>query len=525
MGNKIKQSKTNRLKSGLVLLLAGFLLSLAACRKDNDVAPSPEVNRQTLVGKKLENPYSVETMRKAYANLKKASASGRVQTGELDIQTTHLYLKFNPASESELSLLKKDSTLDWYGYPLDHEITPGNTPYRDPSIPEGTPTPQYTAVPVGKPLPQGVAYELLAELFIPDEQKAQNTTASPNGRVASEDFIDALVEEALRITGNASTSNAGNAKSGKVARGDWTPAGRMRVWDDVTETFRAIEGLQVKARRWFTTHSGFTDANGNYTCDGTFRREANYSIDWERFEFALREGWLDGANLNGPKQEGNWDLDFGAGFTFGKDMFHARVFMAAYHYYYKDIKGLRRPPENGVLKTQLRIRCYDEANADANGTHSEERRFLALGSQIKIYNPQNNMREIYSTTIHELAHASHWNIWRNDEDYDKSERIVKESWATGVDWELTRMVWPNYRGATTQRPNYTQVVMDMIDNPSDVNEGSENLTLDNVEGYTIRQIEDALQGQKSWNDWRNEIKNRYDNGTENNLDALFAHWD
>ena len=48
---------------------------------------------------------------------------------------------------------------------------------------------------------------------------------------------------------------------------------------------------------------------------------------------------------------------------------------------------------------------------------------------------------------------------------------------------------------------------------------------DQVEGYTIRQIEDALNGEKSWINWRNNIKNRYNNATENNLDALFNTWD
>jgi len=47
---------------------------------------------------------------------------------------------------------------------------------------------------------------------------------------------------------------------------------------------------------------------------------------------------------------------------------------------------------------------------------------------------------------------------------------------------------------------------------------------DGVEGYTIKQIEDALEGTSTWNGWRDNIKNKYDNATENNLDALFAHW-
>lgn len=88
------------------------------------------------------------------------------------------------------------------------------------------------------------------------------------------------------------------------------------------------------------------------------------------------------------------------------------------------------------------------------------------------------------------------------------------------------MKYPNYKGGSTIRPKYTQVVVDMIDKPANFNQnnGSERLLEDNVTGYTIRQIEDALIHQEKWNNWKNNIKNKYNNGTENNLDALFNHW-
>ncbi|MCP4459466.1 MAG: hypothetical protein GY816_15815 [Cytophagales bacterium] len=45
-----------------------------------------------------------------------------------------------------------------------------------------------------------------------------------------------------------------------------------------------------------------------------------------------------------------------------------------------------------------------------------------------------------------------------------------------------------------------------------------------ISNYTISQIEDALNGQTTWNGWRNNIRNRYNNATKDNLDELFAHW-
>ena len=492
-----------------------FLPFLSSCKKQEIPSSTETRTNITVLGKKLENPYSVENMRRAYNNLKSDKVSHHVSTEGIEIKATHYYIKFKPRNQSELDTLKNDSTLVFYNYPLDYEIHEGNTYYHDPSLPDSIPTFQYCSVPVGKTLPDVVEYEVLSDLFIPDERSSESTTSSVGG--ASGQFVEALVDEALRITGNLPAK--GN-KGAKTLGGSWRPAGTIRIWDNTTNSWRGVEGVEVKARRWFTTHDGITNADGYYSCNGTFRHDANYSLDWERYNFALREGWLDGANINGPKIGGNWDLDF----TNGKSMFHAEVFMAAFHYYYKDIRGLRRPPENGFFKTQLRIRCYDEENGEANGNHAPYRRFLGLGSAIKIYNPQNGIQAVYGTTIHELAHASHWNM--DSKGYNNCEDIVAESWARGVQWELTRMIWPAYVapygrrkvGNSPNKPswyNYTGVVEDMID---------PRQGYDQVEGYTIRQVEDALKDQESWNGWRNNILNNYNNETENNLGSLFDYW-
>jgi hypothetical protein len=534
LNNKSKMKKQMRTWGTLAVLVLAFF----SCENKKDVLPISGNNddgqttansEMTQLIKKLENPYAVKNMQKAYDNLQKSNA--RISTEGLDVTTTHLYVKFKPKNNQELEILKDDSTLVLYSYPMDYEISQGSY-YHDPSIPDSLPTYQYCSVPADKKLPNGVAYEVLEKLYIPDENK---DGASANQRKASDESVTALVDEALRITGNLEPTPA----NARVTASSWRPAGRVRVWDDVNNTWKGVEGVIVKARRWFTTHQGMVDGNGNYSCDGTFKRDANYSLDWERYDFALRESWLDGANINGPKKEGNWDNDFrGLG---DKNAFHAKVFMGAYHYYYKDIKGLRRPPQNGFWKTQMHIRCYNE-EGKVNGSHAPSRRFLGLGNAIHIYNQQINdpaikIMDIYATTVHELAHASHWNMDKdsyncmNDENCGivccSGELIVAESWARGVQWELTKDIWkwyePSYGrkklGNSPSKPSwysYTGVVQDMIDSQF----GSDDL----VDGYTIRQIEDALQGQKTWNGWRDNIKNKYNNGTENKIDHLFDYW-
>lgn len=456
-----------------------------------------------VLGKQLENPYALEVMQKAYDNLLSQSPNGR--TGTEKLEATHLYVKFMPAEEKEFMILKADSTLILYSYPLDYEIKSKGNSYQDPRVPIGKPTYQYCAVEIKKVLPKGVKYEILSKLYIPQNSDGKFTSI-PNGRISDSEFVKSLEKEAFRLTNNLDDLKNTNTKNARIA--SYTPNGRITVWDDSKGQEIGVEGVEVRARRWFTTHIGFADGNGFYVCDGSFDNDANYSIDWERYNFAIRDGWLSGANYNGPKQSGSWNLYLNG----GAQMFYARIFRAGFRYYYKDINGLRRPPENGFWNTQLHIRAFNEDNSDVNGSHCPDCRFLGLGSAIKIYNPNRPSQDTFGTVIHELAHASHWNM--DGDSYNFGDLNVIESWARGVQWSIGNLEYPGYTPPYFSK--YTGIVEDMIDPVSGY---------DQVSGYTIRQIEDALIGVRQWWHWENRIYFNYQNATEDNLSDLFDFWD
>lgn len=58
---------------------------------------------------------------------------------EIEITTTHLYIRFKPKDEEELTLLQKDTTLLLFDHPLDYEITEEGDFYQDPEISEERP--------------------------------------------------------------------------------------------------------------------------------------------------------------------------------------------------------------------------------------------------------------------------------------------------------------------------------------------------------------------------------------------------
>ena len=319
----------------LILLSVGLVVS--SCQKEESdplglsKTESENINvpRMTKLGKKLENPYSIGNMKKAWKNLSKKYKISK--NGE--IETTHLYIKFKPKTMEELGILKQDSSLVLYDVPLDYEIDEGGDFYHDPEVPISQPTYQYAAIPINKSLSNTVEYVILEELFIPDEDFDSPETSKV--QFASNEIIEQLVDESLRLTGNLKDTMPTTSLAAR--RRKWRPAGTIRVYDHVTRSYVGVSGVKVRARRWFTTRRGFTNNNGRFSCNGRFRRAANYSIKWDRYQYSIRSGSVGQAILNGPKRQGDWNVNLGnqnSTVVNDRQQYYALIHQGALDYYY-----------------------------------------------------------------------------------------------------------------------------------------------------------------------------------------------
>lgn len=402
----------------------------------DDVSESYDPEAPIVLVRKLENPYSVVNMRLAYKNLLAANPSIKPQSVP-SVRTSHYYVKFKPATDDELKTLQQDTMLLLYEYPLDYEFE-GGTSYHDPEIPDSLPTYQYASVEQERWIAMkdtlSVAYEVLEELFIPDEDSLlgdvdDDETESPiaayalsaDGSGVEEWAVDALVEEALRITGNEEPMTRSNSK--------WRPSGSVKAYDNIVDGMVPLKGLKVRARRWFTTHRGYTDADGKFVCDGTFKRPANYSIAWESGRFDIRDGNIVQAYYNGPKQRGSWNLEIDG----GKSLRYATIYRAAYRFYHGNTYGLTRPSNKRKEKI-----AYIHKKGDVNGDYNRQ---LGSGvwSDIRIFGKNDSgwreSSEIFSTTCHELGHSAHYT--NASYNYKNSTKPIKESWARCVQYHLT----------------------------------------------------------------------------------------
>ena len=266
-----------------------------------------------VLGKKLENPYSVENMKKALNNLKqsKSYAKRKGTSDNIEITATHLYIRFKPENEEELNLIERDTTLILFDHPMDYEISEEGDFYQDPEIPDELPTYQYTSVEIDKKLPN-VPYEILANLYIPYDENEdndiedENTLSKSTSQLNEKNILDALEEEALRITGNLEKEEDSTIlqRCWFCRPSKWQPKGKITLWDTTLGRYVGVEGVKVRAGRWFKWRHAITKADGSYAFAARFRRKVRYKMDWERYDFALRSGFWASAQYRGPYKKG-----------------------------------------------------------------------------------------------------------------------------------------------------------------------------------------------------------------------------
>ncbi len=463
-----------------------------SCTKEYEYSPIqeqrdylPEPTRTTVtdaeeglmvLGEPLTNPYALTAMQQARTALL-ASNSDLVIP---ELTTSHYYVRFEPQNDDELYTLLQDTTISFYEYPLDREVISG-TYYHDPTIVDSLPTYQYASIPKAHwdkaYANSSISYTILCNLFIPEESEdffEDNNNSNPGwgggviepllppvidttiidgpipmpepdpspidpGSIANTNTLEDEVTtaEIINLLVNKSMILCGHENAiQQFANTDYIPNGRITAYDDIVNGPVPIVGAKVRARRWFTTHTGFTDADGYFTCDGSFKRPANYSIIWERAYWDIREGNIGQAYYNGPKQRGAWNLYIGDGNS--KSLRYATIHRAAYRIYYGNIGDLYKPG----LNKKIKIAYHHNAGSVAGAYYDHWWFSFGLAPQIRIYGKHPNgsyylPSMVLSTLYHELAgHATH--SYHSDL-YSTLTTRYKEAWAICAEVYLTNL--------------------------------------------------------------------------------------
>ncbi|MCX6166556.1 MAG: hypothetical protein NT021_01030 [Sphingobacteriales bacterium] len=500
----------NKYTLGLVLTCCMVVL---ACSKNEPQAPNvgltptrmrtnnaePAAYREgnLILGKKLNNPYTIENMKLAVAALNK---KGLYRLAPAQVKASHYYVRFTPTDSVQANALDKQPNLTLYPYPLDYEIAERGNYYLDPSTPKGAFAYQYASVKVNYPFSRQIKYEILSPLYIPEEDQALKGTENVS-------YVEQLLNQAYKQTGNFQDTVA--LSKPNVKHPWYAPGGKIQVWDTRLNKLIGLEGLDMRARRWFTTYHARTDFFGNYRMNNTFKHPCNYSLWFNQEDFTVRPHLFDfTAWIDGPKQYEDWNVDIMGGY----DRFVSHIFRGAYRYHYGFIDGLKRPY---LPIARLKYIAKDSGGPSGNTLVPFPIIYIHRYDKSNI---EHSSDEIFSSTCHETAHSSHQH--RMDFlaiSYATVSTWLQESWAVGVEWWLTKLEYKNTRGIanygdydyviSVEFPNkqgyqkwtladdneYTNIYINLID---DYNEkGILSTTDDDVKGYTLANIEDSMLHQ------------------------------
>lgn len=441
-----------------------YILTVAffSCQKNEPFAygPTPDAStaaitrsmqtnsdRGVIIGKKLNNPFSMYNMEQALLSMIRrdahSPADGKMY-GEMlsemlrvknSLQPSHLYVKIEPKNMEELDLLESDTTLVLYPYPLDHElIGEGETPYTEAGFEPETGkvtlnaaiAPLYASIPVYKTLPSTIKYTILEQLYIPEMVGTEFASRTALNAV-SEEFAQLLTDQSMWLTGHATTEEI------QTRGGSWHPSGQIRVFDTELNDYVGVPSAKVRVRSWFVSSDyTITDKNGRFRINKSFSSSVNYIIVWESRDWDIRTGDFGQARYHGPDQKAPWNFDIAYdGRTFG----HATITRALSSHFYgvnpfdntkNYSKHKTKIAYQHKYKERLLGRYYPWHVAGTTPTIS----IYGLGRNGKLQSSAG----ILNTVFHELAHCSmHHRCKRTDIGYVHDE-IIKESWGKFIGW-------------------------------------------------------------------------------------------
>ena len=278
---------------------------------ENIASSNTTINQEQLtpmiLGEKLENPFSVKNMQKALNSLieetdelENAGVSKR-NAEILEISPTDWYICFKVDS-TQFHTLISDTTLALSQVPLDREIIQHGDYLEE--FQKSEIKTLYTTVKPGYTNPNGIDFEILEELFIPENSELYSEDSEVEKRSLSsdyfgDDFVSLLLKKSFTITGNerflASTSQVEKRQLIQGKKTSYYPEGKISF--QTTKGYEPVKGVKIVMWRWFTRINAVTDKNGYFIST----TKLNKILIGNNVQYYM--------NMTGQNENQKWHLD------------------------------------------------------------------------------------------------------------------------------------------------------------------------------------------------------------------------
>ena len=396
----------------LALYLLASLIPVA-CGRDlplqepSSRAPKGEVFHGMIeLGEKLEDPYTVENMKKALSSVYPTKA------GRVDIHPTDVYVRFLPSSDAALQKLRADG-LYLLDHPMDYRIVREGDYYIDPSLEEGDITWQYAVVGSDYTFPEDIPCEILDHCYISEHDPDTRASSGVDWRLVE--------EEAFRLTGN------GDMLAPATKAGAQRPSGRITISDPGFCEGKPVglAGVMVACNVFVKVGLTYTDRDGYYTVPLDFTADPRYRLVFQNdkgfsvgFNLVMLPASVSTLGCGGPD-----GIDYTI--TQNDDRFlmrRAAANNAAYDYISRctpqDL-NITAPPSDVRI---WMIPLLDQSSAPmlhhgAGLDHELVKEYAGkYATAVKVFLPDitigtkdaDTFATVYGATVHEFAHASHF---------------------------------------------------------------------------------------------------------------------
>lgn len=534
-----------------------------------------------IVSDPANDPYSVENMNRAMRQrILAKSAANVAEVEQMSLEPNYLYVRFLAEGKRGAAELKAyDTSLVLFKHPLDYKHIRKPVVYRDPALPDSVIS-LFATVPVDYKFGP-TKYEIIKELFLVEpldddcedddcvDEDSATTERALLKRVASK-FGSSTFEklegmgislheiewESMKMTDNLGLRLSRQERNvGELPAAAWSilPTakkyrGELKFWDDQLGA-QPLEGVRVTGGYSYYWREAHTDGNGKFSIPEKWRYSIDYEANFDDDQFLLEDGHSKyGEDLEIEKN--NMKDDWKETFTDDKAKW-CIVWTAAYQYWHGNNFGLRRPRQNDWSNLSLDIEVYYKNKRDYDAVFSATSILgcNAEGSSgqygnagvfenICILAHKQPSYTIYGTTIHEIAHSSHyWNMKTTNPvnpqwgEYTALMYKYRDTYARGVqNYFIADRYGSKYMREYDNQ--YTGLVEDLIDNDasSTCTKVKELSQRDNVSGFVIGNIETAFFQNKDFSSLKSYLIKNNPSGkngvkyTSKAMDNLFKCW-
>lgn len=397
------------MKTKHILFLTLSLL-LLSCSKNGfepaDAGSQSLSHGMIVLGDKLDNPYTVENIRAAYTRVYPTRASS-------DIQTTNLYVRFLPKSDDDFEVLEACG-VKLLDHPMDYEILQDGDYYHDPGLGEEEITWHYAVVDKDFEFPDGVYYEIIARCFLSENQGYTRATAGVDW--------DAVEKEAYRLTGNEERYVEPSTKGGSVQ-----PSGRITICDPHYLSGKPVglSGVQIMTNVFVKFSTTYTDRDGYYVIPKKYSGNPYYRVVFKNSKgFAIGFNWiLVPASVSTLGRSGPEGINYQITPESDYELFTRGITNnAAYDYFERCASGelgVAPPPSNLRFWMFKWLDCSSAVMLQQGALYDANLFTKILGEYVfllRLFSPDitigtknyGQAHRIYSSVVHEMAHASHF---------------------------------------------------------------------------------------------------------------------